>query len=96
MSAKDATDSGKLLSDPLELSAREKPYGKVWSQSDQRNEGKVPKEGIVPDDCMMLFYIVSIFLQTLLYMQRTAVMKCSLNKRFFVFSQRKQRGRLKP
>lgn len=34
MIAKDATDSGKLLSDPLELSAREKLYGKVrvWSQ----------------------------------------------------------------
>lgn len=34
MSAKDATDFGKSLSDPSELSAREKPYGevRVWSQ----------------------------------------------------------------
>lgn len=78
----------KLLSDPLELSAREKPYRKVraWSQQDLINEGKVPK-GIMPGDCMTLFYIVSISLPMLLYMQCTVVMKCSLNKRFFVFSQ---------
>lgn len=41
----------------------------------------------MPDDCIMLFYIVSIFLQMLLYLQCTVVMKCSLNKRFFVFAQ---------
>lgn len=78
----------KLLSDPLELSAREKPYRKVrvWSQRDEINEGKVPK-GIMPGDCMTLFYIVSISLPMLLFMQCTVVMKCSLSKRFFVFSQ---------
>lgn len=77
----------KLLSDPLELSAQEKPYRKVCvqSQPDEINEGKVPKV-IMPGDCMMLFYIVSISLPMLLYMQCTVVTKCSLNKRFFVFS----------
>lgn len=42
---------------------------------------------MMQDDCMMLFYIVSIFLPMLLYMQCTVVMKYSLNKRFFVLYQ---------
>lgn len=81
-------------SDALEPSAWDQMYRMVPDQSqwEERNEGKVPKERMMQDDCMMLFYIVSIFLPMLLYMQCTVVMKYSLNKRFFVLYQWEQGG----